>query len=124
VALHLLLPPRGLDAETRIAGTRELNEPLRVPFERLGGLRQIEPLAEHRMLDERRNLRTQALVMFMRRAHEHALPRFTLRRQKHLMPAVEHDRASAEPWFQLKRRVIEHGFSEPLQRVLRLHLLR
>ena len=58
------------------------------------------------MLDEGGKLRAQARLVFVKRAHQHALPRLALRGEKQLMPAVEHDRASAEPRFQLERRFI------------------
>ena len=94
----LFLRRRG-NAEAWIAGFDQTDQLTGVPLECLGGFGEIQPLFQDRMLNERRKLGAQARLMFVKRAYEHALPRFSLGREEKAVHAVEHDGASAEPGF-------------------------
>ena len=75
----LFLFGRRSDSQARVACVDKFNKSPGITFEGVGTLRKIEPFSQDRMLPKTWKLGPQAVVMFVIRAHQHTLPRFTLR---------------------------------------------
>ena len=95
-----------------------MDETAGVGFEGVGRFGEVEPFAEDGMRRERREIRAEAGVVFVKRAHEHPLPGLALSCQEKLVTPMQHDGAAAEPRLEDERGFVDEWLGEPLERVV------
>ena len=95
-----------------------MDETAGVGFEGVGCFGEVEPFAEDGVRRERGEIRAEAGVVFVKRAHEHPLPGLALGCKEKLVTAMQHDGAAPEPRLEDKGGFVDERLGEPLERVV------
>ena len=95
-----------------------MDETAGVGFEGVGCFGEVEPFAEDGVRRERGEIRAEAGVVFVKRAHEHPLPGLALGCKGKLVTPMQHDGAAAEPRLEDERGFVDEWLGEPLERVV------